>query len=38
MDELTLRQLRYAQYAWTPPPEGGEQRAEDKDAPREDPG
>jgi hypothetical protein len=31
LDELTRRQLRYADYAWTPPAEGGEQRAEDAD-------
>ncbi len=31
MDELTRRQLRYADYAWQPPAEGGEQRAEDND-------
>jgi hypothetical protein len=32
MDELTQRQLRYASYSWTPPAEGGDVRAEDKDA------
>jgi hypothetical protein len=32
MDELTRRQLRYASYAWTPPAEGGERRADDEDA------
>jgi hypothetical protein len=31
MDELTRRQLRYAQYAWTPPAQGGERRADDAD-------
>lgn len=31
LDELTRRQLRYADYAWTPPAEGGERRAEDAD-------
>jgi hypothetical protein len=36
MDELTLRQLRYASYAWTPPAEGGERRADDEDAKSED--
>ena len=30
-DELTERQLRYAHYAWQPPAQGGEQRADDKD-------
>ena len=28
-DELTDRQLRYAQYAWVPPAQGGDRRAED---------
>lgn len=32
MDELRQRQLRYAQYAWTPPAEGGTRRADDTDA------
>jgi hypothetical protein len=31
MDELTRRQLRYADYAWTPPAQGGERRADDLD-------
>jgi hypothetical protein len=31
MDELTRRQMRYAEYAWTPPAEGGERRADDED-------
>jgi hypothetical protein len=30
-DELTERQLRYAHYAWQPPAQGGERRADDKD-------
>ena len=29
MDELTQRQLKYAEYAWQPPDQGGEQRADD---------
>jgi hypothetical protein len=29
MDELMRRQLRYADYAWTPPAQGGERRADD---------
>lgn len=33
LDELAQRQLRYAQYAWTPPAQGGERRADDGDAP-----
>jgi hypothetical protein len=32
LDELGERQLRYAKYAWTPPAQGGERRAEDEDA------
>ena len=31
LDELTQRQLRYADYAWQPPPQGGERRADDRD-------
>jgi hypothetical protein len=31
LDELTQRQLRYAKYAWEPPAQGGEKRAEDND-------
>jgi hypothetical protein len=33
LDELAQRQLRYAQYAWQPPAQGGERRADDQDAP-----
>jgi hypothetical protein len=32
LDELRQRQLRYAQHAWTPPPQGGEKRADDEGA------
>lgn len=32
LDELTQRQLRYAKYAWEPPAQGGEKRAEDNDS------
>ena len=32
LDELILRQLRYEKYAWQPPAQGGERRAEDNDA------
>lgn len=32
LDDLRQRQLRYAQYAWTPPAEGGTRRADDTDA------
>jgi hypothetical protein len=31
LDELQQRQERYAQYAWQPPAQGGEIRAEDND-------
>lgn len=33
LDELAQRQLKYAEYAWTPPPQGGERRADDADKP-----
>jgi hypothetical protein len=33
LDELAQRQLRYADYAWQPPPQGGERRADDRDKP-----
>jgi hypothetical protein len=33
LDELARRQLRYAEYAWEPPRQGGERRAEDGDEP-----
>jgi hypothetical protein len=32
LDDLALRQLRYAEYAWEPPAQGGERRADDADA------
>jgi hypothetical protein len=31
LDELSQRQLRYAAYAWEPPKQGGERRADDGD-------
>jgi hypothetical protein len=31
LDELRLRQLKYADRAWTPPKQGGERRADDED-------
>lgn len=34
VDELAQRQLRYADYAWQPPAQGGERRADDADADR----
>ena len=30
MSDLTRRQLRYAEYAWTPPAQGGERRADSR--------
>jgi hypothetical protein len=33
LDDLAQRQLRYADYAWQPPPQGGERRADDADKP-----
>jgi hypothetical protein len=33
LDDLAQRQLRYAQYAWRPPAQGGERRADDQDRP-----
>jgi hypothetical protein len=33
LDELAQRQLRYADYAWEPPRQGSERRAEDADTP-----
>jgi hypothetical protein len=33
LDDLKRRQLRYAEYAWQPPPQGGERRADDGEAP-----
>ena len=31
LDGLQQRQLRYAKYAWEPPAQGGERRADDED-------
>jgi hypothetical protein len=31
LDELTQRQLKYAEHAWQPPFQGGERRADDPD-------
>lgn len=33
LDDLAQRQLRYAKYAWQPPAQGGERRADDRDKP-----
>jgi hypothetical protein len=30
-DELIQRQMRYADRAWTPPPQGGTRRSDDED-------
>jgi hypothetical protein len=32
LDDLARRQLRYADYAWQPPAQGGERRADDEEA------
>jgi hypothetical protein len=32
LDELSQRQLRYARFAWQPPAQGGDRRADDPDA------
>jgi hypothetical protein len=32
LDDLARRQLRYADYAWQPPAQGGDRRADDADA------
>lgn len=33
LDDLAQRQLRFARYAWQPPAQGGDRRADDKDKP-----
>jgi hypothetical protein len=33
LDDLAQRQLKYARYAWQPPAQGGERRADDTDPP-----
>ena len=33
LDDLQQRQLRYADYAWQPPAQGGERRADDDSPP-----
>lgn len=33
LDDLLRRQIKYGDRAWTPPAQGGERRAEDKDQP-----
>lgn len=32
LSDLQQRQLKYADHAWTPPPQGGTRRADDEDA------
>jgi hypothetical protein len=34
LDDLAQRQLRYARYAWQPPAQGGDRRADDRDRER----
>ena len=36
LDELQQRQLRYTNYSWTPPAQGGERRADDEEAQSEE--
>jgi hypothetical protein len=36
LDELQQRQLRYTNYSWTPPAQGGERRADDEEAKSEE--
>ena len=36
LSDLQQRQLKYADYAWTPPAQGGTRRADDEDAAKDD--
>jgi hypothetical protein len=36
LSDLQQRQLKYAEYAWEPPAQGGTRRADDEDAAKED--
>jgi len=36
LDELQQRQLRYTNYSWSPPAQGGERRADDEEAKSEE--
>jgi hypothetical protein len=36
LSDLQQRQLKYADYAWEPPAQGGTRRADDEDAAKED--
>ena len=35
LTDLQQRQLKYSDYAWSPPAQGGTRRADDEDAPKE---
>ena len=35
LSDLQQRQLKYSDYAWTPPAQGGTRRADDEDAAKE---
>jgi hypothetical protein len=37
LNDLQQRQLKYADYAWEPPPQGGTRRADDEDAAKDSP-
>ncbi len=37
LSDLQQRQLRYADYAWEPPAQGGARRADDEDAAKDEP-
>jgi hypothetical protein len=37
LSDLQQRQLRYADYAWEPPAQGGTRRADDEDAAKDEP-
>jgi hypothetical protein len=37
LSDLQQRQLRYAEYAWEPPAQGGTRRADDEDAAKDEP-
>ena len=36
LSDLQQRQLRYAEYAWEPPAQGGTRRADDEDAAKDE--
>ena len=37
LSDLQQRQLKYADYAWEPPAQGGTRRADDEDAAKDEP-